>query len=280
MSAVIDVHTHVFPPEIIQKREDLCKKDIGFSILYGKKNIPIADIHSITQYMESQGIDYAAVLSFPFKDRGLLSMCNDYVLSVAQGKNLLPFIMIDVWDESWSMKEIDRCFSKGAKGVGEVSFYGGRLGKNEFQRLNRFTDALREKGGILLIHVNEQLGHSYNGKINVDFNSLYKFIEENRGLKIVLAHLGGGVCFYEFMPEVKKAFENVFYDTAAVPYLFSAEVYTFVQNHLSQKVLFGSDFPLLSYSRYTRGLSTVKEEARELILYKNAQKLFNLNWER
>lgn len=275
---IVDVHTHVFPPEIIKRRQEICKKDKGFSVLYGKESAVMVDIEGLCQYMESQGISYAAVLSFPFRDKGLLSLCNEYVVSALNSGSFLSFIMIDIYDEKWSERELERCFSKGARGVGEVSFYDGKFGKREFERLHGIASFLRERDGILLIHVNEQVGHIYNGKIIVDFKSLYQFVEKNPELKIILAHLGGGVCFYEFMPEVKKTFENVYYDTAAIPYIYVPQVYSFIETYLLRKVLFGSDFPLLSYSKYKEPLSMISPEGRELILYKNAERFFKMKW--
>ena len=40
------------------------------------------------------------------------------------------------------------------------------------------------------------------------------------GLTIVFAHLGGGLFLYETMPEVRNVLAGVYYDTAAVPYLY------------------------------------------------------------
>jgi predicted TIM-barrel fold metal-dependent hydrolase len=274
---IVDVHTHVFPPEVIKKREEICEKDPGFSALYSKKSSVMVDIEGINTYMKSEGIYCVGVLSFPFKDKGLLSLCNDYVTSLASRSDILPFVMVDFRSEKWSERELERCFGKGARGVGEISFYSGKFGGKEFERLNGIADFLKERDGVLLLHVNEQVGHPYSGKIRVDFGSLYEFVKRKQGLKIILAHLGGGICFYEFMPEVKEVFKNVFYDTAATPFLYSKDIYPFIASYLSEKVLFGSDFPLLSFSRYKDDLYEISGKKRELVLFKNAAKLFNLS---
>ncbi len=272
---LIDIHTHVFPPEVIKEREKICKKDPNFSKIYSKKSAKMADHNGLVEYMDSQGIGCVGVFSFPFKDKGLLRMCNDYVLSL-RNENFFPFVMVDLCDEKWSEKEMARCFLGGAKGVGEISFYAGEFGKKEFEKLEPIANHIRRIGGILALHVNEQVGHTYDGKIRVDFTSLYNFVKRNPDLKIILCHLGGGLCFYEFMPEVKEAFQNVYYDTAALPYIYVPKIYSFLENYLSDKILFGSDFPLLSYSRYKEGLSSMSLEVRELILWRNAEKLLGL----
>ncbi|MCX7966391.1 MAG: amidohydrolase family protein, partial [Syntrophorhabdaceae bacterium] len=88
------------------------------------------------------------------------------------------------------------------------------------------------------------------------------------------AHLGGGLCFYEFMPEVKEAFKNVFYDTAASPFLYSNDIYKFLGKFLKEKVIFGTDYPLLTTKRYLKGMETLDLETQEMILSKNARRLF------
>jgi predicted TIM-barrel fold metal-dependent hydrolase len=39
-------------------------------------------------------------------------------------------------------------------------------------------------------------------------------------------------------------------------------------------VLFGSDYPLLTYGRYEKDMQLVGEEARQKVLYQNARRLF------
>lgn len=274
---IIDAHTHVFPPEILKERDKICEKEEDFSILYSGSKAPIADFDKLREYVAREDISCAVLLSFPFKDKGLIRLCNDYVISVGKEKNFFPFIMVDRYDKEWSERELERCFSMGAKGVGEVSFYSENFGEREFERLNLVAGFLKEVKGVLFLHVNEPLGHTYRGKIKVDFQSLYNFVKKNPELKIILAHLGGGTCFFEFMPEIKEAFKNVFYDTAALPYIYSREVYSFIENYVSHKVIFGSDFPLLSYSRYKKDLLGLKIEKRDMILHKNFEKLIQLS---
>jgi len=69
---------------------------------------------------------------------------------------------------------------------------------------------------------------------------------------IILAHWGGGLPFYHLLKkEVKEALENVYVDTAASPFLYDHEIYAVVSAAFGQdKILLGSDFPLLKPLRY------------------------------
>ena len=95
-------------------------------------------------------------------------------------------------------------------------------------------------------------------------------------MREVAAHWGGGFPFYELMPEVQQAAANLWYDSAASPYLYRAEIFPIAARIVgAQKLLFASDYPLISQERmlaYTRSAGLTDEELR-LVLGENAQKL-------
>ena len=130
---------------------------------------------------------------------------------------------------------------------------------------------------ILLTHASEPVGHEYPGKGAVTPDMLYPFITRFPDLTIVCAHWGGGLPFYALMPEVKKAVSNVFFDTAASPFLYTPEVYTqVVQMVGGDKVLFGTDYPLLGQSRMLSRARDALEGTPHLddFLSQNARRLF------
>ena len=98
--------------------------------------------------------------------------------------------------------------------------------------------------------------------------------------KIILAHWGGGIFFFQLLKkEVKAALENVYYDTAASPFLYRREIYPIAIRLTGlEKILLGSDFPLIKPSRYidelkATGLSPTEIES---ICGLNAKKLLNI----
>jgi predicted TIM-barrel fold metal-dependent hydrolase len=134
-------------------------------------------------------------------------------------------------------------------------------------------------GMVLSLHVSEPVGHVYPGKGNDTPGAAYKFIVASGELKVILAHLGGGLPFYELMPEVRQALSNAWYDTAAVPFLYRPEVYGAVATMSgAQRILFGSDWPLLDTRRaieHIRQAGLVQTEV-DAMLSGNARRLFNL----
>jgi hypothetical protein len=123
------------------------------------------------------------------------------------------------------------------------------------------------------------VGHDYPGKGAITPDVLYPFITSFPDLTIVCAHWGGGLPFYALMPEVKKAMSNVFFDTAASPFLYSPQVYTqVIQLVGTDKILFGSDYPLLAQGRLLGEIRSLDlpEETKNLILSGNAQRLLGI----
>jgi uncharacterized protein len=272
---VIDAHTHLFPPDIIAMRERIALKDARFSLLYANPKARMVDQAGLSQYMKDENIDQAVITGFPFRDRGLIAACNDYILDAAwHNRRLMPFIMVDPEDEAFALAEAARSSGLGARGIGEIAFYESGFGVKERKALDSIADYAVTQGLPLMLHVNEQVGHAYHGKSRMDFQELVLFIEAHPTLVTILSHLGGGICFYEFMPEIRKAFGRVYYDLAAVPLLYGKEVYEFITRCMPDKVLFGSDYPLLSYKRYTRDMERMEDEAKQKLLHLNATHVF------
>jgi uncharacterized protein len=272
---ILDAHTHVFPPFAIEQRERISATDRAFSVIYGSPRSRMVDATGLAQYMSEGGPDLVVAVGFPFEDPDLIRRCNDYLLETAEkDKRILPLISVDLNNEDAALSEAERCLALGARGVGELAYYDTGFSEKERQSLSGLATRLDENGGILMLHLNEQVGHQYPGKARADFASVAGFVADHPGLRIILAHMGGGICFYEFMPEIKKAFSHVYYDLAAAPFLYSDELYTFAATYLCKKVLLGSDYPLLPLARYAPRLDMLDEPAKSNILYENGRSLF------
>jgi predicted TIM-barrel fold metal-dependent hydrolase len=132
---------------------------------------------------------------------------------------------------------------------------------------------------LLLLHCSEPLGHTYDGKGDTTPELLYPFIARFPKLKLICAHWGGGLPFYALMPEVKKALSNVYFDSAASPYLYEPAVYSQVCAAAGEEhVLFGTDYPLLRPKRLLREIDALNlpTDTRRRILGENAQRLLRM----
>jgi hypothetical protein len=72
-------------------------------------------------------------------------------------------------------------------------------------------------------------------------------------VKLILAHWGGGLPFYELNPRLREILRNVSYDCAASSLLYDKRVFRQVIDLVGvDRVLYGSDYPLLLYPRERR----------------------------
>jgi len=174
------------------------------------------------------------------------------------------------------MRELEQGIQNGAKGVGEVAFYHEELTSRDIEAMKPWLSLMKRRRVPLLLHTNETLGHPYPGKGKTPLDKFYELILTFPNLPILLAHWGGGLPFYELMPEVARSMAHVYYDTAASPFLYSKKVYAILCEIVGpEKILFGSDFPLISPKRYFQELkeSGLSEEVQRQILGLNLSRL-------
>jgi predicted TIM-barrel fold metal-dependent hydrolase len=273
--AWVDAHVHVFPPEMIQGRESCLPRDRRFAALYADPRARMVTAGEVVAEMDRTGVATSVVFGFPFRDQGLCRAANDYVLeAVAAWPERLAGLACVSPAEPGAAAELARCLDAGMRGSGELAPDGS---SEDIDGLKEVAGLLRERGLPLLLHSNEPVGHAYPGKSGFGPAACVASASAYPGLTFVFAHMGGGAFVYEAMPELRKTLADVYYDTAALPYLYDSGIYRAVQATAgAHKLLFGSDYALLSPARYRAGLSELSPAARAAICCDNARKVFRL----
>lgn len=276
---IIDFHTHIFSPQIIRYREKYVDKDPLFSHLYSNPKAKLASADDLIASMDEHGIDMSVVLNINWSSRELCRETNDYILeSVSRFPGrLIGFCMITLDSIETALQEIERCAKNGIKGIGEIRPVREFLSNSSQSR--PIVQKIVENNLLLLTHASEPLGHLYPGKGDITPEVLYPFISSFPELKLVCAHWGGGLPFYALMPEVKKSLTNVSFDSAASPYLYSSEVYVQVANLAgSEKILFGTDYPLLSPKRFLAEIDNLNliPSIKNQLLSENAKRILEI----
>ncbi len=135
-------------------------------------------------------------------------------------------------------------------GIGELMPHGQGYRLSDTTLLAPLVEAALALNLFILTHTSEPVGHRYRGKGDVTPADFQAFITAFPAVRVVAAHWGGGFPFYELMPEVHAAAANVWYDSAASLYLYRPEIFATVARVAGpQKLLWGSDYPLLSQHR-------------------------------
>ena len=279
---IFDFHTHIFPPEVIARRHDFAEKDPAFALIYGDSKARMVSAEGLVEGMDRDGVDKAVVCGFPWADRGLVRIANDYLLEAQQRYpgRIYAFYTPPLTGDDKVLGLADEALGKGMRGIGEVAFYISRMGRENWSYVGRLAGVARDRGVPFLLHENEPVGHSYPGKVEMQLKDIWDFAREQAELKLVLAHWGGGLFFYELMKSVRHSLGNLYYDTAASPFLYTPSVYRVAVEILGPgRVLFGSDCPLIRPSRYFREMQEagLSSEDQSRILGRNALSLFGEN---
>jgi hypothetical protein len=277
---IIDFHTHVFPDEVRADREGFLEREAWFGSLYADPKRKLASAEDVVASMEEAGVDRTVVLGFPWRDGGLCKEHNSYLLDAVRRypDKLIGFGIVQPLDAG-DAKELDRCLSGGLMGMGEIGPDSQRYDLEARWVLADSVEVLQHHDRPLLTHSSEPLGHDYAGKGTVTPPRLLKLASNFPELKIVMAHWGGGLPFYELMPEVRETLRNVYYDTAASTYLYSFDVFPIVVQLIgSGRILWGTDFPLLSQAKFLKRVreSGLNEEQLGDVLGGNAARLLRL----
>jgi predicted TIM-barrel fold metal-dependent hydrolase len=281
---VVDFHTHIFPPQVCERREDYLRRDPAFAQMYTYPKAQIATAEELLASMEEAEVDTSVALGFAWSEQKLCHEHNEYLLEAAarSGGRLIPFCVIQPRAGDDALAEIERCARAGARGLGELrpESQGYSLDEGAGDIL---AGAALQHDLVLLFHVSEPVGHAYPGKSGLGLDAFYRFVSCHQGLTAVGAHWAGGLPFYALMPEVREALANVYIDTAATPFLYSPPIYQRVAELVgAERILFGSDYPLISQRRQRQAIEESFSDngvARQLVLGENACRLLRLGHE-
>jgi len=275
---IIDFHTHIFPSEVIHKREHYLAADAGFAELYSHPAARLSSADELIDSMDTAGIAMSIVCGFSWSSTTLCKEGNDCILEAISRypQRLAGLVTICQNDEQSALRELERCVLNGAIGLGEMRSSSESF-DNTFDRLwTPIANYLIANGLLCLLHASEPVGHSYPGKGDLTPAHIYSFIARFPALKIVLAHWGGGLPFYAMMPEVKKMLANTWFDSAASPFLYDPSIYDQVSKLVGiEHILFGSDYPLMPYSHALKDINdlTISDNLKQAILSGNAIEL-------
>lgn len=249
----IDVHTHIFPEAIRTARAHYFCGEPAFALLYRQPASKLAAAADLVETMDAQQIDKAVVFGFPWKNPETARRHNDYIREAAEHYpgRLIPFACFDVLSDE-AVREAERCVENGFSGLGELALYDSGFDRQVIGRLAPLMAICLENNLPVLIHTNEPVGHAYPGKAPLALGQIYDLIRSFPNNTLILAHWGGGIFFYHLArKEVKGSLEHVYFDTAASPFLYDPAIFAIaVQIVGKEKILFGSDFPLLPPDRY------------------------------
>jgi predicted TIM-barrel fold metal-dependent hydrolase len=253
----IDAHIHYMPPSLAADLDDFVRAEPFWGLMLapgagGKSLQGWATAERMIADMDAAGIDRVVLMGEYRRSHDGCRARNEQALAIIRRwpGRVCAFAMIQPKAGQAALAELARCLDGGMAGVGELGPYGQgfRLDDPDFLRL---AEACIRRDVPLNVHTNEEVGHYYPGKAATPLRDYFRLAARYPELKLILAHWGGGLFFYELMPEVRRTLRNVWYDTAASPLIFPThdifDVALRCTGH--RKLLYASDYPLRLYPR-------------------------------
>lgn len=265
---------------MIQRRETLLKQDSWFGEAFGHPGAKMRTVEDLIASMDKAGVDISIAVGWPWQNNDHCREHNDYLAQSAQRfPDRIKWLGIVNPTKADASEEIARCAAMGANGFGEINADGQGF---RWSEPDRYRDALITITALnlpFMTHTSEPVGHVYPGKGFAHPGEIMQAIEAVPTLKWVLAHWGGGLPFYELMPEVKLACSNVAYDSAATSFLYDSAIFRRVIDIVGvEKVVFGSDWPVLAQGKLIQRIRDTGLTESELaaVLGGNALRIYGI----
>lgn len=236
--------------------------------------------------MDAVGIDKVVMQGIYFQHHQTCVVQNNWTIDWCQQypDRLLGFATVQPLAGQQALDEVKRAVDEGLRGIGEILPYaqGHSIRDDAFLAV---AELAIELDIPLCLHGAEPVGHDYPGRAYSPLQDYVWLAEQYPDLTLILAHLGGLLPYYELNRTIQRSMRKVYYDTAAVPLLYRSEVFRSMVDIVGpEKILYGSDYPLLIYPRKTRipgfndllteiRSSALRDEELALILGDNIQRL-------
>ncbi len=262
------------------QRKRYLSADATFGELFSDPRARLATAEELVEAMDRDGVQRSVAMGMGWTDTGLACEVNDYIIDSVRRwpDRLAGFAGVNpAWGDD-AAREVDRCAAQGLIGVGELHPDTQSYDLGDETVMTPVMDVARERALIVTTHSSEPVGHQYAGKGKTWPETLWRFIRSFPDVTIVCAHWGGGLPFYTLMPEVAEGLRNVYFDTAASPFLYSPMVFAAVVGLVgADRILLASDFPLMRVSRVLSQLdkSRLSERQKRAITSGNAVRLLD-----
>ncbi len=240
--------------------------------------------------MDAAGVAQTVLLGWYWENETTCRWQNEVIAQWVQAapERFIGFASIHPGGSAESViAQCEHALGLGLRGVGEL-----HPGMQQFNSSSEGWLALAEwciaHDWPINCHATEAVGHDHPGSVPTPLNDFLRMAEASPALKLILAHWGGGLAFFELNPRLRKALKNVYYDTSASPLLYEPSIFRrLIEIIEAEKILFGSDFPLRLYPRtqktpdYTTFLNAIRNEAQlsddefQAIMHKNMTRLLS-----
>ena len=278
----IDIHTHAQVPRD-EPVDPITTEILDAAAKHFRADFPRPDAQEVADYYRERNMAAVIFCVDNEANTGEVPVSNDEVLEIdaANDDVLIPFVSVDPHRGKRAVSEARRLIEKGARGF---KFHPNLQGFFPNERFAyELYGAIEEAGLPALFHT----GHSGMGSglpggggIRLKYsNPMYvdDVAVDFPGMPIVLAH--PSFPWQEEAISVAMHKAQVYIDLSGwSPKLFPPILLQYANTVLQDKVLFGSDYPVITPDRWLRDFEKIdiRDEVRPKILKANAARLLGL----
>jgi predicted TIM-barrel fold metal-dependent hydrolase len=278
----IDVHTH---PQTEEFLAAMGPRHAQMSRHF-KQERPVVSFAAQADAYRERRMMAVIVNSDSETTSGLRGAPND-LLGKAQADHpdvFLAFAGVDPWKGAAAVAEVRRCHAEfGIRGVGELNPARQKFLPND-RRFYPLWETCAELGLVVMFHVGfpgAGAGTPGGGGYRLDAARPVPYIDDVAAdfpeLRIISAHPGWPWHLENLAMVWHKS--NVYLDLSGwAPRYLPPEVVRYADSLISDRVLFGSDWPVMTVDRWMTEFAELplKETSRTKILLDNARQLFDL----
>lgn len=253
---LIDAHTHCYPPEAGRDPRAWAAAlgETHWAGLVAPEDRPSiqgwSDPEQMLAAMDAVGVEKAVLLGWYWERAETCRLNNRWIAEWVAGApdRFIGFAAVQPAAEPAAVRDLlEEARELGLRGAGELHF-GVQGFTPSCPGWETLAGWCREQRWPVNFHATEAAGHDHPGNVPTPLNTFVNIAEANPGLKMILAHWGGGLPFFERNPRVRKALADVVYDTAASPLLYHHDIFRSVADLVgADRILYGSDYPLRLY---------------------------------
>ncbi|MFW6217655.1 MAG: amidohydrolase family protein [Verrucomicrobiota bacterium] len=286
---IIDCHTHCYPPEVAADPRAWAEQwtEPHWADLVAPPDQPgiqgWATPEEMRAAMDAAGVAKAVLLGWYWENEATCRWHNRVIADwvAAAPDRFIGFAA--VYPNENVVAQLENAKALGLRGVGELHPGIQRFDETR-PAWQKITDWCLRHHWPVNLHATEAAGHDHPGSVPTPLNTFVRMAAASPGLRIVLAHWGGGLPFFEQNPRLKKILQNVVYDSSASPLLYEPDILRRLIDLVGPgKLLFGSDYPLRVYPRkqiqpdFARMIeafrSRLSSEEAEAFFHANARRL-------
>jgi len=290
---VIDAHIHLYPDTVsmdpvswaMDRNESWWADSVAPE---GKPTIQgWANPDQLLRDMDTAGIDRCIIQGWYWENQTTCDELNGFVASVVKQHpdRLGAFATVQPAEGSEVIEALKRSLDEGFIGIGELHPWvqGFSLEDPVWEQILTLAG---ERRLPVKFHVTDPVATPESALSEpTPIPEFLALADRHPDVDFILSHWGGGLPFYELNKRVRRILKRVYYDSAASPLLYQADIYRRVCDLVgADKILFGTDYPLLTHPRkskipeFRRSLeeartSGLNEEELAAVLGSNAHRI-------